>query len=148
NSAEVVQTTFSQLVHGKQQRTFIIVLSPVVQIPVELEKLFCVIEHSLPDREQLQGIARELTTENPDELPNGDNLQRVLDAAAGLTRYEAEGSVALSIARNGKIQPEAIWDLKSQALKKSNLLTLHRGQESFASLGGLDSLKDFCKRAL
>src|SRR5208283_246798 len=40
------------------------------------------------------------------------------------------------------------WDLKSQALKKSNLLALHRGQERFDSLGGLDSLKDFCKRAL
>src|SRR5581483_4946820 len=87
NNPEVVQNTFSQLVAGKQQRTFLVVLSPVVQIPVELEKLFVVIEHSLPDREQLEGIARELTSDSPDDLPNGDNLQRVLDAAAGLTRY-------------------------------------------------------------
>ena len=33
-------------------------------------------------------------------------------------------------------------------MKKNNLLTLHRGQERFDSLGGLESLKDFCKRAL
>lgn len=53
NNPEVVQTTFSQLVAGKQQRTFLVVLSATVQIPVELEKLFVVLEHALPDRSQL-----------------------------------------------------------------------------------------------
>jgi SpoVK/Ycf46/Vps4 family AAA+-type ATPase len=38
--------------------------------------------------------------------------------------------------------------LKCQALKKSGLLTLYRGGESFADLGGLDTLKSFCARAL
>jgi hypothetical protein len=148
SNPEVIQTAFSQLVAGKQQRTFIVVLSPVVLIPVELEKLFVVIEHSLPDREQLERIARELTSDQPDDLPGGDDLQRVLDAAAGLTRYEAEGAFALSLTRHNKIQPNAIWDLKSQTLKKNNLLTLHRGKETFDSLGGLANLKDFCRRAL
>jgi SpoVK/Ycf46/Vps4 family AAA+-type ATPase len=143
-----VQTTFAQLVAGKQQRSFLVVLAPVVQIPVELEKLFVVLEHALPDREQLLGIARELTSETPDDLPQGDDLQRVLDAAAGLTRYEAEGSFSLSLTRHDAIRPEAIWEMKAQALKKNNLLTLHRGGERFDSLGGLANLKDFCRRAL
>jgi hypothetical protein len=37
NSAEVVQALARQISVGKQQRTFVVVLSPVVQIPVELE---------------------------------------------------------------------------------------------------------------
>jgi hypothetical protein len=74
-----------------------VVLAPVVQVPVELEKLFVVLEHALPDRPQLERIARELTSDSPDDLPQGDDLQRVLDAAAGLTRYEAEGAFALSL---------------------------------------------------
>ena len=82
---EVVQTAFAQLVAGKEQRTFLVVLSPVVQIPVELEKLFVVLEHPLPDRDQLLAIARELTADTPQDLPTGEDLQRVLDAAAGLT---------------------------------------------------------------
>ena len=147
-SPEVVQTAFTQLVVGKQQRTFIVVLAPTVNIPVELEKLFVVLEHALPDREQLARIARELTSDNPDDLPKGDDLQRVLDAAAGLTRYEAEGAYALSLTRKNAIRPEVIWELKAQTLKKNNLLTLHRGQENFSSLGGLSNLKDFCRRAL
>jgi hypothetical protein len=148
NNPEVIQTTFAQLIAGKQQRTFIVVLSPIVQIPVELEKLFVVLDHALPDREQLQRIARELTSDQPDDLPKGDELQRVLDAAAGLTRYEAEGAFALSLTRHNSIQPQAIWELKAQTLKKNNLLTLHRGKEMFADLGGLQALKDFCRRAL
>jgi hypothetical protein len=148
NSPEVVQTAFARLVAGKQQRTFLVVLSPVVQIPVELEKLFVVVEHALPDRAQLEQIARELTAGYPEDLPQGDGLQRLLDAAAGLTRYEAEGSFALSLARHGALRPEAVWELKAQALKKNNLLTLHRGGGRFDALGGLANLKDFCRRAL
>jgi hypothetical protein len=37
NSPEIIQETFGQLVAGKQRRTFFVVLSPVVQIPIELE---------------------------------------------------------------------------------------------------------------
>jgi hypothetical protein len=147
-NAEVMQTTFAQLVAGKQQRTFLIVLAPVVQIPVELEKLFVVLDHPLPDRAQLERIAHELTSDSPNDMPKGDDLQRILDAAAGLTRYESEGAFALSLSRHNALRPETIWDLKSQTLRKNNLLTLHRGQETFASLGGLDNLKDFCRRAL
>jgi ATPase family associated with various cellular activities (AAA) len=144
----VSQTTFAQLIAGKQQRTFLVVLSPVVQVPVELEKLFVVIEHTLPDRVQLERIARELTADHPEDLPQGEDLVRVLDAAAGLTRYEAEGAFALSLTRHNALRPESIWELKAQALKKNNLLTLHRGGERFDSLGGLTNLKDFCRRAL
>jgi hypothetical protein len=148
NNPEVVQTAFSLLVAGKQQRTFLVVLSPVVQIPVELEKLFVVLEHALPGRAGLEGIARELTSDSPEDLPKGDDLRRVLDAAAGLTRYEAEGAFALSLTRHNALRPECLWELKAQVLKKNNLLALHRGGESFDALGGLANLKDFCRRAL
>src|SRR5262245_7719890 len=145
---EVTQTTFTQLVAGKQQRTFLVVLAPVVQVPVELEKLFVVIEHALPDRAQLDRIARELTADSAEDLPQGEDLVRVLDAAAGLTRYEAEGAFALSLTRHNALRPESVWELKAQALRKHNLLTLHRGGERFDGLGGLANLKDFCRRAL
>jgi hypothetical protein len=145
---EVVQTTFAQLVAGKQQRTFLIVLAPTVNIPVELEKLFVILEHALPDRHQLERIAQELTSENPEEMPHGEDLQRVLDAAAGLTRYEAEGAFSLSIARHSKIRVDTIWDLKAQAVKKSGLAQVYRGHDSFASLGGMEALKQLIRKAL
>ncbi len=146
-SPEVVQALDSQITAGKQGRTFVVVLSPVVQVPVELDKQFVVIEHDLPGREQLEAIARSIAVE-PGELPEGDELGRVLDAAAGLTRFEAEGAYSLSLVRHGRIAAEPLWELKSGMLKKSGLLSLHRGGEAFADLGGLEALKSFCARAL
>jgi SpoVK/Ycf46/Vps4 family AAA+-type ATPase len=114
---------------------------------VELEKLFVVIEHELPDREQMAEIARGIATE-ASELPAGPEFDTILDAAVGLTRLEAENAFSLSLVRHGRITSEAVWELKSGMLKKSGLLELHRGREDFGSLGGLAALKSFCKRAL
>ena len=147
NSPEVIQAVARQVIDGRQNRTFLIVLSPIVSLPVELEKLFTVIEHELPGREQLEEIARGVATEEG-ELPNGANLQAVLDASMGLTRFEAENAFSLSLVRHGRVTPEAVWQIKAGALKKSGVIGLHRGGERFEQLGGLDNLKAFCLRAM
>lgn len=43
NSPEVIQAVAEQVLDGRQNRTFLIVLSPVVSLPIELEKLFTVV---------------------------------------------------------------------------------------------------------
>jgi hypothetical protein len=146
NAAEIVQALAHQISQGKQNRTFVVILSPIVQLPVELEKLFVVIEHELPSREQLTEIARGVASE-PGELPD-EFIESVLDAAAGLTRYEAENAFALSLVRHRRIEPRVVFELKSQMLKKSGLLTLYEGSETFADLGGLEALKTFCLQSL
>jgi SpoVK/Ycf46/Vps4 family AAA+-type ATPase len=78
----------------------------------------------------------------------GEDLDRLLDAASGLTRYEAEGAFSLSLVRHAALRPEAVWELKGGALKKGGLLSLYRGGERFADLGGLEALKGFCAKAL
>ncbi|MBN8602950.1 MAG: AAA family ATPase [Planctomycetes bacterium] len=146
-SPEIIQALSQQILLGKQTRTMTIIVSPVTRLPIELEKAFVVIEHQLPTRSDLLEIAQGLTTVS-DELPNGRALEQVLDAAVGLTRMEAENAMSLSLVREGKISPDALWELKSQMLKKSGSLTLSKASEDFSSLGGLVSLKAFCKRAL
>ena len=146
-SPEIVQTLIHQITAGKHSRTFVVILSPVVQIPTELEKLMVVVEHELPSREQLDQIARGIATHDG-ELPEGQQLDTVLNASAGLTRYEAEGAFSLSLVRHGYLAADAIWELKTGMLKKNGLLSLYRGSEDFESLGGLTSLKAFCKRSL
>ncbi len=146
-SAEIVQALCQQLTAGKQTRTFVVVLSPMVQIPTELEKLFVVMEHELPDREQLAQIAEGIATEEG-EMPSGIDRDRLLDAAVGLTRHEAESAYSLSLVREGRLTAGTLWEQKSQMLKKSGLMSLYRGAAAFSSLGGLSALKAFCKRSL
>ena len=111
-SAEVVQALDTRIAAGKRDRTFVVILAPVVQLPVELEQQFVVVEHDLPGRDQLEAIARGVATE-PGELPEGDGLAAVLDAAAGLTRVEAENAFSLSLVRHGRLAPEVLWELKA-----------------------------------
>ena len=147
SSVGIMQALQHQLIEGKENRTIVIGLSPKATIPIELEKLFVVVEHELPTREQLEAIAREIATEE-NELPEDTKLQTLLDSAAGLTRLEAENAFSLSLVRHGRIESDAIWELKSGMLKKSGLMRLYHGEEDFGSLGGLENLKAFCKRSL
>ncbi|MEZ6096888.1 MAG: AAA family ATPase [Pirellulaceae bacterium] len=147
NSTEVVQAVARQIILGKQNRTILVVLAPVLQLPIELQKQFVVIEHELPDRNQLAEIAVGIATEEL-ERPSGTQFDQLMDAASGLTRMEAENAFSLSLVRHGELQPDAVWELKTQALNKSGSLTLYRGTDSFESIGGLSSLKAFCKRVL
>jgi hypothetical protein len=148
----VVQALANAITEGKADRNFFIVLSPVVQIPVEVEKLFVVIEHQLPTPIEIAGIAASLLKEKDEEEAVTQARAAAMEnhpathAAAGLTRYEGEGAFAL--ARHGEITPDTVWELKASMLKKSGLLEMHRGQEKFADLGGLDALKSFTTRAL
>jgi len=146
-SPEIIQTLANELTAGKHRRTFVVVLAPITQVPPELEKQFVVFEHDLPGGEQLEEIARGVATEEG-ELPSDEALATVLNAASGLTRLEAENAFSLSLVRHGRVTPEAIWELKAQMLKKSGLLSLCRSEDDFNGLGGLDSLKAFCKRSL
>ena len=145
-NAEIVQTLAERIQAGKHSRTFFVVLAPMTDIPMELEKLFVVLEHKLPTKEQLENIARDVAEES--ELPTELELAGVLSAASGMTRYEAENAYSLSIIREGRIKADTIQMLKSQALKKSGLLSLHESEAGFDQLGGMDSVKEFCKQVL
>lgn len=143
-STEVLQTLINQLQVGKTQQVFFVVLSPVLQVPVELQKLFVVIEHPLPTQHQIAKLAVDLLGAN--DL--NQITPALLEAASGMTCYEAEGAFALSLTRHNELRPDVIWELKAQALKQQSLLTLDRGRENFESLGGLTALKEFCRKAL
>ncbi|QDT64753.1 AAA family ATPase [Calycomorphotria hydatis] len=144
---EVIQAVQHALIAGKQSRTVLVILAPTMHLPDELEREFVPLSHDMPTAEDLEEIARGVLPPD-EELPEGTERQRILDAAAGLTRSEAEGAFALSLVRHGCLVPEVIWELKAEGLTKEGLLSLHRQGERFESLGGLTALKDFCIRAL
>ena len=141
------QSVYRSVMHGKTCKRFVLILSPTVALPVELEKVFTVVDHDLPTREDLKKIGNQIGTEKG-EMPKGADLDLLLDAAAGLTRYEAEGAFSLSLVRAGKITPATVWEHKESGLKKSGLLSLYRGGETFDRIGGLDPLKDYLLASL
>lgn len=146
DSAEVSQALLTQLHLGKQLGRHIIVVSPVVKLPNELERHFVVLEHPLPSRNQLWEIAESLADGSTSYTT--EQRESLLDSAAGLTSGEAESAFSLSLVRHGSIVDSEVWELKSRWLKKSGTLQLHQSQQGFESLGGLQNLKEFCRHSL
>lgn len=145
---DVCQILQNCLVRGKQISRHIIVIAPVVQLPPEVEKLFTVVHHELPDRKQLRDVCQALTRDNGLAEQPDAAVALAVDAASGLTRVEAENAFALSLSRHRELTPEVIWNLKAQTLEKAGMLSLYRGPASFNGLGGLANLKEFCLRAM
>ena len=144
-SAELLAAIRSTLAAGKTRRTCLVLIQPTGDLPPELKRDFAVLDHPLPSREELDGVAKGVATEQG-ELP--EEMWAVLDAAAGLTRSEAENAFALSLVRHGKLDPDPLWELKAKQLTGSGPLSLHRNGPGFQALGGLNALKDFCRSAL
>jgi ATP-dependent 26S proteasome regulatory subunit len=146
---EVLQALANRVVQGKGEGKHIIIVSPVLQLQPEIEKLFTVVHHELPDVGQLTTLCNELFTEDSAfAKPSTQDVNNVVDASRGLTRQEAENAYALSLVRNNKLSPDTIWSIKAQTLEKSGTMTLYRGDANFENLGGLENLKSFCLRAM
>ena len=143
---DIVQAVERQLARGKAEGVVLVVLAPSMQLPIELERSFLVLDHELPSAEELRAIAEGLDRRVGAE--SGEALDRVVEAAAGLTRTESENAFALSLVRKDRFDPEVVWEIKAQTLAKGLIVQLHRGNDAFNRLGGLYGLKNFCHRLL
>jgi hypothetical protein len=146
---EVLQALANRVVQGKGSGQYVIIVAPVVALQPEVEKLFTVVHHELPDETQLRTICNDLFGEGTSfEKPTDEQVTTVVEAARGLTRQEAENAYALSLVRHNKLEAETIWGIKAQTLEKTGTLTLYRGDATFSALGGLENIKQFCLRAM
>lgn len=145
---EVTQMLANRVAHGKQSSQIVVIVAPVLQLQPEIEKLFTVIHHDLPDETQLRAICDGVFVGNDFARPEDDKINNAVEASRGLTATEAENAYALSLVRHNTLEPDTIWGIKAQTLEKSGNMSLYRGNASFNALGGLDNLKQFCLRAM
>ena len=124
----------------------LVILSPVLKLPAELEKEITVVDYPLPDIDdldkQLEGIIQSVKANSQfktDLEPN--EREQILHAAQGLTANEAENVFAKSLAKKRCFDVETITSEKEQIIRKSGMLEYYRTSEAFADVGGMDNLK-------
>lgn len=135
----------------KITRKNIIFLSPVLKVPTELEKEIAVIDYRLPDKEELCGIIKKITgnldnTGNLEVLKSSEKLEKIAEAALGLTAEEAENVFAKSLVEKGQFDIETVLSEKEQIIRKSGVLEYYHASERMQEVGGLEELKNWLEK--
>ncbi len=143
--------------HLKNSFKTIVILSPVLEIPTELEKEVTVLNVPLPAREDLETLLSKILEDIKQfkhiaiELDEAGR-ERLLQAALGLTLGEAENVFAKIIVKDQRLSADDVGEVfaqKQQIIRKSGLLDYYAASEGFEHIGGLSVLKDWLnKRAV
>jgi AAA+ superfamily predicted ATPase len=135
----------------------LVLVSPFLCLPPELEKDVTVIDFHLPSIQDLEALLQRIIEEvkdNPKIKIDLDATAReeILKAALGLTLAEAENVFAKALVSSGKLSRDdvnAIFAEKRQIIRKTGLLDYCEPEVEFRDVGGLESLKDWlAKRKL
>lgn len=129
----------------------IIVLSPVLEYPKELEKVVTVLDVPYPTPAELRivmervVVSAQKVTENI-AMPENGEAEVIMRSAAGLTEDEFENICAKSLQIHRKIDPAAIVMEKESTIRKSGLVDFYQTVEGLDNVGGLDNLKEWIIR--
>lgn len=136
---EVIQAFYNAILHGQQAQVFYFVLSCYAEIPLELQKVIVLHNHSLPRDKEIADIANNLM----EKMDGTEVCKDIIYAARGLTRREIEGAFSLSISAHNEIKPQEVVGYKSESLRKTGFLSFYEGDADFEQLCGLSQLKWF-----
>jgi len=133
----------------KSAHVSLVIVAPVLNLPVELEKEASVLDVPLPAFPELAALLKEIITALWQGSRASVNLtnesgERLVRAALGLTLSEAENAFAKAVAHGNTLSADAIpliLEEKRQVIRKSGLLEYHATDVELGGVGGLDCLK-------
>jgi len=140
--------------HLKNSLKTIVLVSPVLEIPTELEKEVTVLNHPLPGLDELGQLLDKIIEDVRQfkhvkiELDDAGR-ERLLKAALGLTLGEAENVFAKLIVKDGRLSSadvNEVFSEKQQIIRKNGLLEYYATEETFDNVGGLAVLKEWLKK--
>ena len=126
----------------------VIFISPVVKVPVELEKYITILETDYLGYNEICKIIKDFSEENGITLTD-KLLEDMAIAFKGLSEFEIENILALAVADDGSLSRKdlgLIFEQKKQMILKSGILEMIPLKESIDDIGGLENLKTWLKR--
>jgi SpoVK/Ycf46/Vps4 family AAA+-type ATPase len=126
-----------------RRRQAVVLLGPVVELPVELERDAGRVLLPLPDAEELSGLFAKVAARAGGE-PAPERLEDAVRAALGLTASEAVRVLKKAWIARGALDEETVAAIvaeKERALRRTPALSFQDAREDLASVGGLGELK-------
>jgi hypothetical protein len=131
----------------KTNRRMLVILAPSITLPAELTQDVVILDEALPGREAIREMVSDLHSSADLPAPADDVLDRAVDALRGLPMFTAEQVTASSLSRDG-VDLDGLWERKRSMIEQTPGLSVYRGAEKFADLGGVESIKGFLGRLI
>jgi len=122
----------------------IILMSPVQQVPIELEKEVVVVDYPLPNMTELDEVLSFQLEQIRARRTTTDAREKLLKAALGLTRDEAQKVYRKALVTAGRLtesEVEIVLSEKKQLIRRNGILEYIEVDETIDSIGGLEELK-------
>ena len=113
----------------------LVLLAPIFIIPPELSRDVVVLTEDLPSRDELARVVDDMCESAELEAPKDEERKGVIDTLTGLSKFEAEQTIALSFTKSG-IDRQELWKRKVRAIEQTQGLTVYRGKEKLADVAG------------
>lgn len=145
-SAPVVRWLRDAIASFKQTQKTILLMSPIQEVPIELEKEVVVLDYPLPNLTELSHVLAAQLDHTPpfSGLGGAQTREKLLKAALGLTRDEAEKvyrKALVSAKRLTEAEVEIVLSEKKQLIRRNGILEYIEEDETIDAVGGLDELK-------
>lgn len=126
----------------------ILIVSQTIKIPREIEKFVTVFEDDDMSTEDIKKLITDYFSDLSIKI-NKKLLNEIALAFKGMTKYEIESVLNLSVAENGNISRadlSLIAEQKRQIIMKTNILEMLTVNEKVEDIGGLNHLKQWLER--
>ena len=146
---DVVRWLRDAIASFKDANKTIVLMSPVLEVPIELEKEVAVLDYALPDMAELNQVLSQQIDQNRLRRPTTETREKLLKAALGLTRDEAEKVYRKAQVKAGKLteaEVEIVLSEKKQLIRRNGILEYIEEDETIDSVGGLEELKTWLKQ--
>ncbi|PND53626.1 MULTISPECIES: AAA family ATPase [Rhodococcus] len=130
----------------------LVLVAPGLTLPLDLEKIITMVDLPLPDIDEVADVLDSIVTANAANISirlTDEERHRLLQAALGLTRWEAENAFARAISSDRVLDADDIalvLDEKRQTIRKSGLLEFIPPSGSLDDIGGLEVLKQWLRK--
>lgn len=128
----------------------IIVVSPVLNIPIEHEKLFTVLEFDTPNRQEItrmvNGFARKVASNAEAKgytVPTQETINECINLAIGLTKNEIVSFMAKSLSKYNTLNADIFYEARINLINKTGLLELINTHISMDDMGGNHIFKNW-----
>lgn len=127
----------------------VVLISPVVKVPVELEKYITILESDYLGYDEICSIITSMVDYNGLTPLVPKLLEDIAMACKGLSEFEINNLLSLAVSTFQELDRKSlrlIREQKKQMILKSGVLEMITAEEKITDIGGLENLKEWLNR--